>query len=58
MFGNPYVKNRRFNSREFAEELAESKIWHRRPRHYIFDKPDYDIPVIEPLVNFSLNFQF
>lgn len=56
MFGQPYVKNRRFTSKEFEQELLEAKCWKRRPRMYIFDKPDYDLPVIEPLVNIGVNF--
>lgn len=58
MFGDKVKKNRRFNSKEFAHELEEARIWRRRPRLYIFDKPDYDLPVIEPIVNFSLNYHF
>lgn len=58
MFGDRVRKNRRFTSKEFAEELEESKIWRRRPRLYIFDKPDYDTNIIEPVVNFSLNYHF
>lgn len=58
MFGRSTVKNRRFTSKEFEQELQEAKIWHRRPRTYIFDKPDYDTNIIEPIVNFSLNFNF
>lgn len=58
MFGNRIKKNRRFNPKEFAEELQEARIWHRRPRLYILDKPDYELPVIEPIVNFSLNYHF
>lgn len=56
MFGQPYRKNRRFNSREFAEELDDARHWKRRPRHYIFDIPDYNLPIIEPLVNIGVNF--
>lgn len=56
MFGQPYKKNRRFNSKEFAEELIDAYHWRRRPRLYIHDKPDYNIPVIEPLVNIGVNF--
>ncbi len=58
MFGQRNVKNRRFTAKEFEEELFVSKIWHRRPRTYIFDPPDYDLSVIEPLVNFQLNFKY
>lgn len=32
MFGKSTVKNRRFTSKEFEQELQEAKIWHRRPR--------------------------
>lgn len=58
MFGDPIKKNRRFTPKEFEEELKEAKIWKRRVRHYIYDKPDYNLPIFEPLVNFSLNFKF
>lgn len=58
MFGQSTVKNRRFNAKEFEQELQEAKIWRRRPRLYIFDKPDYNTNVIEPVVNFALNFNF
>ncbi len=57
MFGQTTQKNRRFNAREFEQELMDSKIWKRRPRQYIFDKPDYNIPIIEPIVNFNVNFE-
>lgn len=56
MFGQPYIKNRRFTPKEFEEELNDAYHWRRRPRYYIHDKPDYDIKHIEPLVNFSVNF--
>lgn len=56
MFGEPYKKNRRFTPKEFEQELEDSRIWRRRPRHYIFDKPDYNLSVLEPLVNFNVNF--
>lgn len=56
MFGQPYTKNRRFTAKEFEQELQEARIWHRRPRTFIFDPPDYDLPVIEPLVNIGVNF--
>jgi len=56
MFGQPYKKNRRFTPKEYEQELQEAKIWKRRPRQYIFDKPDYNLSVLEPLVNFNVNF--
>lgn len=56
MFGQKRIKNRRFTSKEFEQELQESKIWKRRPRQYIFDPPDYELNIIEPLVNFDVNF--
>lgn len=58
MFGDYVKKNRRFTSKEFEQELEDAKIWRRRPRHYIFDKPDYNTGIFEPVVNFSLNFNF
>lgn len=58
MFGDRKIKNRRFTAREFYEELQDAKTWRRRPRTYIFDPPDYNLDVIEPLVNFELNFKF
>lgn len=58
MFGNKVKKNRRMNSKEFAEELEESKIWGHKPRTYIGDKPFYTDMNPEPLVNFQLNFNF
>lgn len=57
MFGQKKIKNRRFTSKEFEQELQEAKIWKRRPRTYIFDPPDYKLDVIEPLVNFNVNFE-
>lgn len=59
MFGQPYKLNRRMTPKEFEQELIDAKIWKRRVRHYINDKPDYNLPVIEPLVNFvpRVNFQ-
>lgn len=57
MFGERKIKNRRFTPKEFEDELLVSRIWRRRPRTYIFDPPDYNLPVIEPLVNFALNFK-
>lgn len=56
MFGEPYKKNRRFTAKEFEQELDDARYWKRRPRLYIRDKPDYNIPIIEPLVNFHVNF--
>lgn len=47
-------------SKEFAEELQESKIWGHRPRTYIKDMPFYDfLPItpIVPKVNFELGFK-
>lgn len=58
MFGQKKIKNRRFTPKEFEDELLVSKIWRRRPRTYIFDPPDYNLSVIEPLVNFELNFKY
>lgn len=58
MFGQPYRLNRRMNAKEFEQELLDSRIWKRRPRTYINDMPDYELPVIEPLVNFQLNFKY
>lgn len=58
MFGDRKIKNRRFTPREFEQELQESKIWGRRPRTYIFDKPYYYGTIPEPVVNFSLNYHF
>lgn len=57
MFGQKKIKNRRFTPKEFEQELQEAKIWGRRPRTYIYDPPDYKLDVIEPLVNFDVNFQ-
>lgn len=57
MFGQPYYKNRRFTSKEFEQELEDARCWKRRPRRFIFDMPDYDLRVIEPIVNFDVNFQ-
>lgn len=57
MFGQRKIKNRRFTPKEFEQELQEAKIWCRRPRSYIFDPPDYKLDIIEPLVNFDVNFQ-
>lgn len=49
------------NSREFAEELEESRIWGHKPRTFILDRPFYDflpipppIPPKIPKVNFDL----
>lgn len=58
MFGRPYRLNRRMTPKEFEQELYDAKIWKRRPRTYINDMPDYELPVIEPLVNFQLNFKY
>jgi len=44
MFGEPTVKNRRFNPYEREQELQEAKIWDRYPRDYIFDRPHYKKP--------------
>lgn len=46
------------NAKEFEQELLDARIWKRRPRTYINDEPDYELPVIEPLVNFQLNFNY
>lgn len=56
MFGQPYKKNRRFTPKEFEQELEDARIWKRRVRHYIRDPPDYKLNVIEPVVNFNVNF--
>lgn len=56
MFGERKIKNRRFKPKEYEQELQESKIWKRRPRQYILDPPDYELHIIEPLVNFNVNF--
>lgn len=56
MFGQPYKKNRRFTSKEFEQELDDARHWKRRPRQFIFDMPDYNLGIIEPLVNFDVNF--
>lgn len=53
IFGDPVKPNRRFNSREFAEELQDARIWKRRPRTFIRDHPYYDV-IPEPLVNFNM----
>ena len=58
MFGQSNVKNRRFTCKEFEDELIVSRIFRRRPRTYIFDPPDYNLDIIEPLVNFELNFKY
>lgn len=58
MFGESTVKNRRFTPKEFEDELLVSRIFRRRPRTYIFDPPDYNLDIIEPLVNFELNFKY
>lgn len=58
MFGQSTVKNRRFTPPEFEDELLVSRIFRRRPRTYIFDPPDYNLGIIEPLVNFELNFKY
>lgn len=58
MFGDYVKKNRRFTPKEFEQELEDARIWHRRPRQYIFDKPDYNTGIFEPVVNFSLNYIF
>lgn len=58
MFGQSTVKNRRLNPKEFADELENAKIWRRPPRQYLLDTPFYPDCVPEPLVNFSLNFNF
>lgn len=58
MFGQSTVKNRRFKAHEFEDELLVSRIFRRRPRTYIFDRPDYNLDIIEPVVNFALNFKY
>lgn len=58
MFGQSNVKNRRFKPYEFEDELLVSRIFRRRPRTYIFDPPDYNLDIIEPVVNFALNFKY
>lgn len=57
MFGTE-PQNRRMTSKEFAEELEEAKIWGRRPRCFIFDKPFYpECPEVPKYpVNFDLNY--
>ncbi len=43
-------------SKEFEEELLESKLWGHYPRHFILDRPFYkNIPItpIIPKVNFD-----
>lgn len=56
LFPDEKQRNRRMNSREYAEELIESKIWDHYPRNYILDKPFYKNMTPEPLVNFDLNY--
>lgn len=46
--------------KEFEDELLVSRIFRRRPRTYINDKPDYELyklQIFEPLVNFEINFK-
>ncbi len=60
MFGEPAQKNRRLTAKEFEEDLADSKIWDRYPRHYLLEKPFYKNMYITPLVpsvNFDLGFK-
>lgn len=58
MFGDE-TPNRRLTSKEFEQELIDSRIWGHRPRQYLKDKPFYDFlpitPVI-PKINFDLGF--
>lgn len=56
MFGQRIIKNRRFKPYEFEQELNDSRIWKRRPRTFFYDMPDYNLGIIEPLVNFNVNF--
>ncbi len=56
MFGEPTVKNRRFNPYEREQEIQEAKIWDRYPRDFIFDRPHYKNLIPEPIVNFRLNY--
>lgn len=44
------------NMYEYETELWISKIMHRRPCQYIYDKPTYDWLPPEPVVNFDLNY--
>lgn len=57
MFGDRLVKNRRLNSKEFADELIQANAFCRRPVYYLFDKPTYDWLPPTPLVNFDLGFK-
>lgn len=45
------------NKWEYEQELQESKIWGHYPRTHILDKPFYKDMLIEPLVNFDLNYK-
>lgn len=51
-------KNRRMTPKEAAEEKIEAALWGRPERQFIKDHPShyYGVP-LEPLVNFSLNYQ-
>ena len=57
MFPDEKPINRRMTSKEFQEELEDSKIWCRNPRTFIHDKPMYPwVPEVPKYtVNFDLN---
>lgn len=44
--------------KEFEEELFDAKVWKRRPRTHIFDKPFYPWVYTDnaQCVNFDLNY--
>lgn len=58
MFGETKNKNRRLTAKERADDLEDAKIWGRYPRTYKNECYYYKDINPEPLVNFSLNFNF
>ena len=60
MFNKKKIKNRKFTPKKFKNKLLVSRIWHKRPKTYIFNPPNYKlykIPIFEPVVNFKINFK-
>lgn len=58
MFGNSIKNNRRLNAKERADDLEDAKIWGRYPKSRLYETHYYKDIIPEPIVNFSLNFNF
>lgn len=56
LFDKP-KRNRPLTPWERQQEKEDAKIWMRPERHYLYDKPTYNLFPPTPLVNFHLGYK-